>query len=320
MTLFIRAVALLLIGVSEIFAQTNTACSSIVVPGGLFQNGMYVLGMKEDQIRIRFRGQTLSPVSVAIDRSPKRIVLVMDSSSRLNESAVQIVSVMTGYLLAKARPEDSFALLTYGGPAIESDFSASRDELNQKLGYFSQSNEKRPVGRDLISALAQAIKMLGAPRFGDSILLFAGGTAQTDSATSQKSLEALSRHGVRVFAVVLSQRSLSGMYYVSSDFDVPMDPDTVGLRDLAMRSGGMIHVENTQRIDKEYQITPERLTQLQNLLFQWYGAMHLPYRVEIPSMPGAKTEKLEITLAEHDAEKKHRLFTYPALITACANR
>lgn len=320
MTHLIRAIALLLIGMSEVLAQSNTACSSIIVPGGLFQNGLYVIGMKHDQIEAKFRGQTVTPASATTHGSPKRIILVVDSSSRLNSSAVQIIAAMTDGLLTKARPEDSLALLTYGGPVVESDFSATRDDLRKKLASLSLLDEKRPAGQDLHLALSQAMNKFGTPRFGDSVLLFAGGVAQTNGATSTKSLEQLSTHGVRIFTVVLSQKSLSGLYYVGKDFDAPMDPDTAELREFTLRSGGLVHVENTQRVAQDYKVTPERINQLQNLLFQWYGAMHLPYRVEIPMAPAAKTEKLELKLVDPDATKKKRLFTYPALITGCGVR
>jgi hypothetical protein len=116
-------------------------------------------------------------LSVERDSGPRRIAMVVGGlrlQTEIGQPMLQAVPVAIERILSKARPQDSFALLTAGGPPVALPFGSGRDAIRLAVERIQNSKEWKRGGKGVLDALVQATARFGSPHVGDSIILFGG--------------------------------------------------------------------------------------------------------------------------------------------------
>ncbi len=75
-----------------------------------------IRGIGESGFVARYKNEPLHVDSVAVNTSPRRIVIVAENGWRVNEPARKIEASVLGTFIKNARTDDSFAFMTALGP------------------------------------------------------------------------------------------------------------------------------------------------------------------------------------------------------------
>jgi hypothetical protein len=107
------------------------------------------------------------------------------------------------------------------------------------------------------------------------------------------------RKGVRLFGFILGQKSLYGFYKtIPGNNEIPFAPDTDEIGGLAVQTGGLLAVENTQMEQKTYSLTNTRLQQLQTTTHRFCTLMIAPYRMSVRIDSKEQFEKWSVELSK----------------------
>ncbi len=109
--------------------------------------------------------------SVRVNRSPRRIIFVAENGAEMTPAARRIESALITRVLLKARPQDSFALLTGGGQRIAVRFGSSRAELLAAAEQLAKAPPVPAEGEGIRDALLEATTWFRKPRPGDAIFV-----------------------------------------------------------------------------------------------------------------------------------------------------
>lgn len=96
----------------------------------------------------------------------------------------QAIPVAIAQILSKAEPQDSFALLTVGGPRKALPFGSSQDAIRAAGDQLRKAKWERG-GKGVLDALVEAASWFGSPQVGDSIILFGGAPNEGAARISQ---------------------------------------------------------------------------------------------------------------------------------------
>jgi hypothetical protein len=154
--------------------------------------------------------------SVQSDEGPRRIVFVETFGSGWREFARQPRGGAKDFgfpgaeltaILSVARPQDSFALLSIGGPRVEVRFGSSQEALRAGIQAVSHPDPDAQEGPDLFDGLSQVASWFGAPQIGDSILEIGSVRRwRWDKSKAARLRTTLVDRGIRIF-------TLGGAYY-----------------------------------------------------------------------------------------------------------
>lgn len=226
--------------------------------------------------------------SLAVDRGPRRIVFVVENGKRINATARRIEAAVLAGIVSKARPRDSFALISAGGERLELPFGSSREAVLAVAEQLKDAASGKVKGLSALDAVHEATNWLGPSQAGDSIYVMAfnlEGRSRTSFSTVG---EALSSRGIRLFGLELGyvtqpnpesleSASLIGGYLSFSHAPVG-NVDT--LIHLSMDSGGAFAWENTTQ-GKNKGIEPAKLERLVAAAQAMYQAAVAYYVVEL---------------------------------------
>jgi von Willebrand factor type A domain len=286
--------------------------------------------MRPAQFELRLHGQPATVASAALDATPKRILLLVDLSEKMNAGGWNLIASLAAYLVQNARPEDRFALLTFAGPKERLDFNQPRAALQAKLaGYLRHRPGPGSDDDPIDDAVLEALAVFGPPRFGDTILLFTRGEGQGSRAAPKKLEEALLAHRVRLFAIAAG--AAPQFEYFITDVPAPrgtrMPPQGVlpihgALQNLAEESGGVLFSEVTESPEHTYVLTATRRKELQQLVWHMYGQIVEPYRITLARRAGPsdrQPEKFEAGFAPGLAKRlsEPAVFLHPRLLPPC---
>lgn len=128
-------------------------------------------------------------MSVERKSGPRRIVMVIGGVGLRTDNGqpmLQAIPVAIDQILATAGPQDSFALLTVGGPRAALRLGSGRDAIRTTVDQFRNAKWERG-GKGVLDALAEATSWFGPPQMGDSIILFGGLPHEAGARMSQLS-------------------------------------------------------------------------------------------------------------------------------------
>jgi hypothetical protein len=142
-------------------------------------------------------------LSVNTDRGPRRIVFVAENGSEMPEAARQIEAALITDILSKARPEDSFALLSARGPRVETRFVESREAVRAAAETLVNPPRATPNEMGVQDAIVEATRWLQPPQLGDSIFVWALGLEGRHQLGFSEVRKAVSAGRIRVFGFQL---------------------------------------------------------------------------------------------------------------------
>lgn len=259
--------------------------------------------------------------SVNADSGPRRIVLVVENGKNVNPAARKVEASILGEILAKARAEDSFALLTARGPRKELPFGTSRDVLLSAIGELSSPSKGKNQPTSALEAVLEAASWLQPSQPGDSIIFLTMGLAPSGGDPEYGKVgKKLSAGGIRLFGFQLGT-PYSGIYTVGivpgpfGGVLATIDPNRQTVFELADKTGGFFLEENTEgEPDREYHSTDERLQEVNRFAGQLYKGIVEYYRIRLVAAP----EGFVIDLTDSVRQKllKARM-VYPRNIPRC---
>jgi hypothetical protein len=230
--------------------------------------GAFIAGDKTHPLQTR---------SFAINQDPRRIILVVENDKRVTPAARTIEGAVVSDILSKARAEDSFALLTAGGPRLALGFSSSQEALGaaaKQLAAPPQGKWEKRGG--VLDALLEATTWFQPARATDSIFLFAMNLEGKHGVSLARVRATVISGHIRIFGFELGEVSQPDLVaefpHPGALFSMP----EIGLGNvdhffaLSSESGGEVIPENTLG-GKTYQLNAGRLNALQ-------GAAQVLYR------------------------------------------
>ncbi|HSM86441.1 MAG TPA: hypothetical protein VLT16_09835 [Candidatus Limnocylindrales bacterium] len=246
--------------------------------------------------------------SMTYDDGPRRIVLVVDASKKLSEDSRKAERTMVESILAAARPQDSFALVTARGTPRVVNFGADHDAILEAVPQDSTSKAPKSGALD---AVMQALGMFGASKPGDAIILLAAGLEGNRTTDTKKTAKALAEHHVRLFGLALgpiSTRNVTAGGMATSTVSTGLALVTPGIgllvydtgdedfNPLTVNSGGMVVPAMNADPQRSYKMDPQLANQLKLQARIVYNMITSFYRVsvEIPHHSNDEPWQLQI--------------------------
>lgn len=183
-------------------------------------DGNAVTGLQPQNIRLHNRGVLLK--SLRVDTTPRRVVLLFDTSGSMAISNGRVTLLQAavhtaGLLLAQLPRADLISVHAFADKDKQlvdftHDPEAIRAALNDLLIPHTEAAKKKyGTGTDLYNALNSIVSVLsGSPQFGDSIILFSDGMLPRSNSDNimafydqpdylERIAPRLATNGVRVF-------------------------------------------------------------------------------------------------------------------------
>jgi hypothetical protein len=238
--------------------------------GGTSPRSGFVAGLTPEAFVAHDKKGPIRIQSARVDRGPRRIVFVVENGKDITPAGRKIEAAVITHILSKARPEDSFALLTARGPSVDLRFGSSREAIRAAAEQLASTPQGKSGKGGVLDALLQATSWFQPPQAGDSILVMTMGLERKRKASFSEVRAAVAAGGVRVFAFQL------GFYMIESVGrgvpalrDSTLEFEVFGrhavfnqTRALAEGSGGSWVLEDTEE-GKQYKLTDDRLRLLQ---------------------------------------------------------
>jgi hypothetical protein len=320
-------VGIIFLTLFAVFAHAQQQpCKSAVVPAIItFRDGKPVPGVDAKSLKAKVGRKSAEVMAAGLDSSPRRVMLVVDTGREMNKDAWKVAMAMSNTIVNNARPVDSFALLTYGGAKEAMPFGATSDAVREKLAALDANRpaiEGKGQEMGVYDAVSEALAMLGQPQFGDAILLFAANLGEKGHADVRKLEQSLLARATRLIALSLTQRPLPGvrdtvLTYTPKD-EIATGLSTDQLRGLALETGGLFYLENTQPAESEYKLTDSHLKDLMKEGMQMYIVAVRVYRVEVAAPATARLESLELEPKDELRKQGSQiLILHPSQVAAC---
>lgn len=284
------------------------------------QNSIFTGDLSAEAFVARINNEPVRVQSVIIDRGPRRVTFVVENGKKMPEAARKIEAAVISAILSKARPEDSFALLTARGPRVALRFGSSREAVRAAAEELASPPQGKAGGQGVLDAILEATTWFQPPQTGDSVLVVTMGLESRHKAGFSKVRAAVAAGGIRVFGFQLgaySVDSLSG----GSNFDSlyiqgfgkisRLDQTFV----LSEGSGGRAVLEDTQQ-RKQYRLTDERLEELKNKGEMMYEEVTKYYALQLDSVgPGLAVGLTQPVLSQ----LPWVLIYYPEYVLPCSS-
>lgn len=262
-------------------------------------------------------------LSTSFDRGPHRIAFVVENGKQMREAARRIEVAVISDILAKARPEDSFALLTARGPRVELRFGSSRDAIQKAVEELGNPPRGAPSGDGVLDGLLEVTNWFQPPQPGDSILVMARRLEDKHRASFSTVRAALASHQIRVFGFQLFRiyaetgnligggcSYISDSNICSSGID---DGPYAQLLVLIAETGGVSEFEDTS--PSKYFMAPGRSEELKKAGEEMYSAATGHYLLELESTSSYLWIRLKPSTLERFPWVS---LTYPITSVACS--
>lgn len=333
----LTSLMLLCLFLAPMIAAQEKACP-VDLPVGLIDNkGTLLEGLTPQDLTIRQNKQSLSIESVKYDSAPRRVLLLLDTSTRLPVDARKAEVALAQYLLSRARATDSFALLTARGPLREVRFEEGKESVLRAIQELSGGPKEAAKGENILDTMVQGITWFGPPRPGDAILIMAdhleesnepvqfvcrtvSGTGPMQGVVTDRGpsfekqskikfsgvTRMLAEHQVRVFGLQLG--ALKAAPLASK-----VDPNDENLFGISMVTGGFAIFDPVDSFGS-YVLTEARLQTLQDMVWRLYATIAQFYVVRVESKSSHTPWKLELA---RDLRSNTRAL-YPLQFDPCA--
>lgn len=310
------------------------ACSAELPVGVLAHSYSFVDDFTAKDVVVRADKQVRSIESLKFDTGSRRILLVLDNSPHLALDVRKVEVKLLNYLVASARTEDSFALITARGIPHSVKFGEARESvLNTAEALLKDDPKDKTPKQGIFDAMMSGIGFFGAPQTGDALIILAprlddspttgthgamgsengnaivyddvvyGPKSQTSFRTVR---DALYDHHIRAFGFQLGKAVFAP--------EVSRTTTDENLFGLAYNSGGYAAWENTEDPWKAFQLTEARWEVMKDKAWKMYGAIAQVYLLRVPVNSTARL-KWDLKLPK-DLEK-NTYAIYPHELAGC---
>lgn len=165
------------------------------------RDGRLLRNLKTDQFTAEFKhGPSPKILSATEDSGPRRILLVLETGSRVPTKILSVEASVVSDVLSEARAQDSFALLTARGPKKELRFGVPREAVLEATKDLISQNQAAP-GVGVLDTLLEGTSWFSEPKPGDSVLLLTLGFDSEHKADYREVQRELASRQVRLFSI-----------------------------------------------------------------------------------------------------------------------
>lgn len=218
-------------------AQDDPCLSRTVAVNVIGNEDEAVKGLEASRFRGKYHGRNVEIVSAKYDTGPRRILLILDTSSATTADPAKWKSelVMVEGLVSWTPAQSLVALWTFARPGGEKiDFNLSHDDVKASLAQLETAPAPTgpPTPTTPLDAVNQGLAALDPARPGDVICVITDGGDKPGQARKDEVEQALLAKGVRLFGF-LPQSALPDRRASPES-----SPDAAMLRNLIEASGG----------------------------------------------------------------------------------
>ncbi|HJX84839.1 MAG TPA: hypothetical protein VJ723_10885, partial [Candidatus Angelobacter sp.] len=233
------------------------------------------------------------------------------------------------YILAHARPMDSFALITARGPAREVKFEQGRDAVKEAAQDLSNDPRgEKSNGLGVLDAVERGIEWMGSPKPGDSIFLLVMDSEGNHKANAKKVAQELEEHHIRLFGMAFGYVNMNSTVKSYQDFthlglgeskpltgEIEVNNGDQLLAPLVLNSGGFLHALDTLNERRVFKMS-ESMPGLQQTGMQFYQIIAEYYHLKV-NVSGHLTN-WTVNLSDTGRQKwTPYLSVYPQTVNSC---
>jgi hypothetical protein len=302
-SLFRSCVALALIACGVASAQ-DCAPPTLAL-NVLGRDGGMERGLRPSDLNVEVHGKPVSVSAITIDKRPRRIALLVDTSSSMSGDSKRNpwgITLATAAFAVDAIPINSVAALAIFAQKLrrESPNFESREAVGDRVLGLKELSPYGPTA--LYNSLEELVDEFAGLRFGDVIYLVTDG-GNTSGGTRAEAVRVLNARGIRVF-----------IFLVEMNRGFPTEEEKLGppeMEEMAQSTGGnLIKVSSAQ-------LVPSQRGALDKLGRQIADQAAEFYRVEVNAAPLKKAERVKVKLVDRDREKNVQTVTYAREIAGC---
>ena len=273
-----------------------------------------VKDLRVSDFEIRLDGGPRALESAAVDSSPKRIALILDTSKRVPEDEWTFEVQMAAKLTEYARPEDRFAIVLGGAEGVGMAFESPAN-TRQRLKKLKSS---RPVAVDsarIYDALLAASSLLTPVRFGDTLFLFGRPEDSGSKADLNQITESILRNRLRLYGESFYDPLAAQL---PSNFDpnkpIPSAVSIPKLVNVSAATGYYISFHATKTLN-----VPGQTRLFESFLGDLYAGVAEPYRLRFSQPSTNAPIKLAVSIKDAQSRELNESdIHYPRSIYACS--
>ena len=312
-------------------AVAQQACDLPVAVVGVEKgktNGGIIRGLQARDLAVTKGNDHLPIGSLTYDAGPRRILFVIDTARELSSDARKTEAQIAVYILAHARPMDSFALITARGAAKEVKFEQGRDAVKEAAEDLSSDPKYKSNGLGVLDAVERGIEWMGSPKPGDSIFLLVMDSEGNHKTNARKVAQELEDHHIRLFGIAFGFVNMNSTVKSYQDFsrvglsesrpmtgEIEENNGDQLLAPLVLNSGGFLHALDT--LNERHVFKPaESMPGLQQAGMQFYQIIAEYYHLKV-NVPGHLIN-WKVNLSPAGLEKwTPYLSVYPQTVNGC---
>jgi hypothetical protein len=188
---------------SNVFAE-DTNCLREIPVNVVLRDAAIVRKLRPEQFIASIKNEQAPIASVIPDNGPRRIVFVVETAKSNSEAVRRIEAAMVAEIVASARPQDSFALLTAHGPRREVRFGEAHGKLGSVIQELGEAAKGKKEFSGVLDAVQEATGWLQPHHPGDAIVVISSGIEKPPGISYEKVRDELTSAGIRLFGFQLS--------------------------------------------------------------------------------------------------------------------
>jgi len=290
------------------FASAEDCAPPAIVLNALDRDGGVASGLRPTDLSIEAGGKPIPIKSITLDRNPRRVLLMLDTSGSMSAGSKRNpwgMTLATASFAVDAIPDSSTAALAIFARDVrrESPDFESRDAMAQRVLSLQA---RAPSGQTaLYRSLERVLDDSAELRFGDVIYLVTDGGNNEGNATRSDAARKLVARGIRVF-----------VFLVESDlpFLTPEEIDGQSeIQGLAESTGGaLIKISSAQ-------LTQSQREPLRRLGRQVADEAAAFYRLDLGTSPPRKPTRVKAKIIDPERSRNIQTITYSHEILACGH-
>jgi hypothetical protein len=260
--------------------------------------------VRADDFNVKVDGRPTQVVSLSLDYSPRRIVLMVDTSDSMHASERRSgwgIALRTATFAFDSVPSSSsIALLTFGdGVHSQTDGFRDRSEVANKVLSLTKQEPEGPTA--VLDSINQALSLFQRPQIGDSIFLVTDGVDNRSKISLNILREELISRGVRVF-----------LFLVPVEGYLTLDEERARslVESLTGYTGGYLIRIPWNEIGTDRQKTATAVTQIAS-------QVQSLYRMEL-ELPSVANLKGSVKMTLRPQKQGDEFLTYPRKLAPCA--
>jgi hypothetical protein len=222
----------LVILASIMSAQTAPVCSPTVPVDVMGKDGNPISSLSLADFHVRSGRREINVIRADYSAQPRRIVLVLNFSTAMNERQREIAVSAAQKFISAASSRVPISMVTFGGSGVHtSAFETQQSRIEEELQRAANSSDTGKGRSSLYDALMIAERTISPPVAGDAIYVITDARNSSNTAELRELREKIIAGKIRLYALLL----VTGSFLGDREHVVARD-----VTDLVNESGGFV--------------------------------------------------------------------------------